>query len=50
MTLGRSFTDTFSGIRLIDAPAFIAFQIAGAVIATAFCVWMFKHVPADEDK
>ena len=49
VTFGRSFTDTFSGIRLIDAPAFVAFQIIGAVIATAFCVWLFKRFPKDAD-
>ena len=50
VTFGRSFTDTFSGIRPMDAPAFIAFQIAGAIIATAFCVWLFRRTapPADE--
>ena len=51
VTFGRSFTDTFSGIRPIDAPAFVAFQIAGAVIATVFCVWLFKHfAETDEGK
>ena len=49
VTFGRSFTDTFSGIRLIDAPAFIGFQFAGAVIATMFCVWLFKRVAPAED-
>jgi len=34
VTLARSFTDTFSGIRPADAPAFIAAQFAGAILAT----------------
>jgi glycerol uptake facilitator-like aquaporin len=34
VTLARSATDTFAGIRPVDAPAFIA-QLAGAAAATA---------------
>jgi len=33
ITLARALTDSFSGIRLIDAPAFIAAQIGGACLA-----------------
>jgi glycerol uptake facilitator-like aquaporin len=33
ITIARSLTDTFSGIRPIDAPAFIAAQIIGAIAA-----------------
>lgn len=32
ITLGRSVSDTFAGIRPVDAPAFIAAQLAGALI------------------
>ena len=35
VTLARSLTNTFSGIRPADAPGFIAAQLAGAVAATA---------------
>lgn len=35
VTLARSLTPSFSGIRPIDAPAFIAAQIFGAVVAVA---------------
>lgn len=35
VTLARSLTNTFSGIRPADAPGFIAAQIAGALAATA---------------
>jgi len=35
VTLARSLTNTFSGIRPVDAPAFIGAQIAGAWAATA---------------
>ena len=34
VTLARSLTDTFSGIYPYDAPAFIAAQLIGAVVAT----------------
>ncbi|HEX7953463.1 MAG TPA: MIP/aquaporin family protein [Burkholderiales bacterium] len=34
VTLARSLTDTFSGIRPIDVPAFIAAQLVGALVAT----------------
>ena len=37
ITLARALTDSFSGIRPIDAPAFIAAQIVGALLA-AGCV------------
>ncbi len=39
VTIARSFTDTFSGIRPVDAPGFIAAQIAGAVLAVGFDRW-----------
>ena len=35
VTLARSLTNTFSGIRPADAPGFIVAQIAGALAATA---------------
>jgi glycerol uptake facilitator-like aquaporin len=35
VTLARSLTNTFSGIRPIDAPGFIGAQLAGALAATA---------------
>jgi glycerol uptake facilitator-like aquaporin len=35
VTLARSLTNTFSGIRPVDAPGFIAAQLAGAAAATA---------------
>ncbi len=43
VTIARSFTDTFSGIAPAHAPAFIAAQFAGAVLATAFFAWL--HAP-----
>ena len=41
VTLGRAFTDTFTGIRPEDAPWFILAQLVGAVLATGFCRWLF---------
>lgn len=43
VTLARSWTDTFAGIRPQDAPAFIAAQVTGAFAATALFRWL---VPA----
>jgi glycerol uptake facilitator-like aquaporin len=45
VTVGRAFTDTFSGIRPEDAPWFIAAQLTGAVLATVFARWLFSGVP-----
>lgn len=36
VTLARAFSDTFAGIRLADAPMFVAAQLAGAFCALAF--------------
>jgi glycerol uptake facilitator-like aquaporin len=37
VTLGRTFSDSFTGIRPADAPAFVAAQFAGALVAWAVC-------------
>jgi glycerol uptake facilitator-like aquaporin len=34
VTITRSITDTFSGIRLVDVPGFIVAQVGGAITAT----------------
>jgi glycerol uptake facilitator-like aquaporin len=52
ITIARALSDTFAGIRPQDAPAFIAAQFAGALVATAFCGWLIKEpgktrLPAD---
>jgi thioredoxin type arsenate reductase len=44
VTLARSFTNTFSGIRPVDAPAFIAAQLLGAVAATSLFMNKRKRV------
>ena len=46
VTLARSLTDTFAGIRPHDAPAFIAAQLLGALAATALFAWLLPVQPA----
>jgi glycerol uptake facilitator-like aquaporin len=45
VTLARSVTDTFSGIRPQDAPGFIAAQLAGALAATLLFRWLVPSLP-----
>ena len=40
VTIARSFTDTFSGIAVMNAPAFIVAQLAGALAATYCFMWL----------
>jgi glycerol uptake facilitator-like aquaporin len=40
VAIARAFTDTFSGIRPVDVPAFIAAQLAGAILAMAVSQWL----------
>lgn len=64
VTMARSFTNTFAGIRPEDVPAFMVAQGLGAAAATAFFRWLLpissataqavvvprlKTVPAEED-
>lgn len=41
VTIARSLTDTFSGIRPIDVPSFIVAEIAGALLAMVVCRWLY---------
>ena len=41
VTIARSLTDTFAGIRPSDAPLFIAAQVLGAAAATGVSAWLF---------
>jgi len=41
ITLARSLTDSFSGIRPVDAPGFIAAQLAGAMLAARCAKLLF---------
>jgi glycerol uptake facilitator-like aquaporin len=40
VTLARSLTDTFAGIRPVDVPGFLAAQLAGALAAGALFAWL----------
>jgi len=50
MTLARSASDTFAGIRPADAPAFIVAQLAGAAAATVLFRWLVPSLPKDASK
>ncbi|HYI87869.1 MAG TPA: MIP/aquaporin family protein [Burkholderiales bacterium] len=41
VTIARAFSDTFAGIRLGDAPAFIAAQLLGAVCGLLLARWLY---------
>src|SRR5580700_5072383 len=47
VTLARSASDTFAGIRLADAPGFILAQLAGAFAATLLFRWLVPSLPKD---
>ena len=49
VTVARAFTDTFAGIRPVDAPMFIVAQIAGAFAATGLFQWLTAALPAVSD-
>jgi glycerol uptake facilitator-like aquaporin len=40
VTIARTVTDTFSGIRPQDAPGFLVAQTAGCAAAALFCRWL----------
>lgn len=46
VTIARALTDTFSGIRPLDAPGFILAQLVGAFAALALAGWLFKPTEA----
>jgi glycerol uptake facilitator-like aquaporin len=45
VTIARSLSDTFSGIRPVDVPGFILAQLAGALLASLFVGWLLSPVP-----
>ncbi|MDQ2975838.1 MAG: aquaporin family protein [Acidobacteriota bacterium] len=45
VTLARSVTDTFVGIRPVDSPGFIVAQLAGAAAATLLFRWLIPSLP-----
>lgn len=50
VTLARSLTNTFAGIRPIDAPVFIVAQLAGAIAATILFRWLIPSLPTTADR
>jgi glycerol uptake facilitator-like aquaporin len=43
VTVARSLTNTFAGVRPADAPGFIAAEILGSIAAFVFCRWLFQE-------
>lgn len=50
VTLARSASDTFAGIRPADVPGFVAAQLAGAAAATALFSWLVPGRQADAER
>jgi glycerol uptake facilitator-like aquaporin len=48
LTAARSLTNTFSGIRPIDVPAFMIAELAGALAALICCRWLLKSETESE--
>ena len=46
VTLARSASNTFAGIRPVDTPGFIAAQLLGAAAATLLFCWLYPAAPA----
>jgi glycerol uptake facilitator-like aquaporin len=49
VTIARSLSDTFSGIRPADAPGFIVAQLMGSVAATLVFRWLIPALPSGAD-
>ncbi len=50
VTIARAFSNTFAGIRPVDAPFFIAAQLAGASVATFLFGWLVPGLQKDAKK
>jgi glycerol uptake facilitator-like aquaporin len=48
VAIARSLTNTFSGIRPIDLPGFVAAQLLGAVCGLWLASWLLREAGADE--
>jgi glycerol uptake facilitator-like aquaporin len=46
VTIARSSSDTFAGIRPVDVPPFVAAQLAGAIAATFLFRWLVPKLDA----
>ena len=47
VTIGRSLTDTWTGIQLVHVPGFLAGQVVGAALAVALIGWLFHPTEAE---
>jgi glycerol uptake facilitator-like aquaporin len=43
VAIARSMTNSFSGIRPVDLPGFIAAELCGAVVALVFISWLLRE-------
>ena len=43
VAIARGFTESFSGIRPLDVPGFVAAELVGAVVACLFAHWLFAR-------
>ena len=48
VTIGRTLTDTFAGIKPSSAPAFIVAQLIGGLGAVALARYLYPHRPAED--
>jgi arsenate reductase len=48
VTIARTLTDTFAGIKPSSTPAFIAAQIAGGAVAIGLALFLHPELPAEE--
>jgi glycerol uptake facilitator-like aquaporin len=46
VTVARSLSDTFAGIRPVDVPGFVVAQVLGAAAATGLFRWLVPALPA----
>lgn len=45
VTIARSFTNTFSGIRPVDVSGFIVAELCGAILGMLVMTWLLKTTP-----
>ena len=50
VTIARAVSDTFAGIRPIDAPFFITAQMCGAIAATFLVRWLIPSLPETAER
>ncbi|MGI9401806.1 MAG: MIP/aquaporin family protein [Rhizobiaceae bacterium] len=50
VTIARGFSDSFAGIRPIDVGAFVAAQIAGAIVAYLLARWLYGQPAAEQSQ